>query len=131
MQAPSRTVLATSVEDWFGKRSYDRAAYGAPDRIGHRKRELGLTLSVVLPAREVAGTIGAIIDEISTAGRRTGLVDQLLVVDADSADGTADVAARHGAEVYQRGRPRCRSLAPPSARATRCGGRSRWPAGTS
>ena len=35
------------------------------------------------------------------AGRdRTGLIDQVLVVDADSPDGTAAIARAHGAEVY-------------------------------
>jgi len=32
--------------------------------------------------------------------QRTGLVDQVLVIDADSTDGTADIARAHGAEVY-------------------------------
>jgi glucosyl-3-phosphoglycerate synthase len=50
----------------------------------------------VLPAREVARTIGTIVDEV----RSVGIVDQLLVIDAGSADGSAEVAARHGAEVH-------------------------------
>ena len=31
---------------------------------------------------------------------RSGLIDQVLVVDADSSDGTADIARAPGAEVY-------------------------------
>ncbi len=54
------------------------------------------TLSVVLPAREVADTVGLIVERILSL---QGLVDQVLVVDADSNDGTADVAAAAGAEV--------------------------------
>ena len=50
-------------------------------------------VSVVLPARECAETIGRIVESISAG--------QVLVVDAASADGTADVAARAGAEVVQ------------------------------
>jgi glucosyl-3-phosphoglycerate synthase len=50
-------------------------------------------VSVVLPARECADTIGPIIESIDAG--------QVLVVDAASADGTADVAARTGAEVHQ------------------------------
>ena len=56
------------------------------------------TTTVVLPAREVADTIEPIVDRILALG---GLVDQLLVVDGASVDGTADVAARAGAEVRQ------------------------------
>ena len=54
------------------------------------------TLTVVLPAREVADTVGTIVERVHGLG---GLVDQVLVVDADSADGSADVARAAGAEV--------------------------------
>ena len=60
-----------------------------------RKRE---PVTVVLPAREVADTIGAIVEGLQDL---RGLVDQVLVVDSASDDGTADVAARLGAEVHQ------------------------------
>ena len=54
------------------------------------------TLTVVLPAREVADTVGEIVERILALD---GLVDQVLVVDADSADGSAAVARAAGAEV--------------------------------
>ena len=50
-------------------------------------------VSVVLPARECAATVGPIVQAIDAG--------QVLVVDAASADGTADVAKRAGAEVVQ------------------------------
>src|SRR3954453_24237018 len=56
------------------------------------------TVSVVLPAREVAGTIEPIVERILGLEE---LVDQLLVVDAASEDGSAEIAARAGAEVVQ------------------------------
>jgi glucosyl-3-phosphoglycerate synthase len=58
------------------------------------------TLTVVLPAREVADTVGTIVERILALD---GLVDQVLVVDADSADGSADVARAVGAEVVSEG----------------------------
>lgn len=73
------------------------------EEMGRLKRERGLTVSAVLPSRNVADTIGGIIDEIHAVNGRTNgnpLVDQILVVDADSPDGTADVAADRGAEVF-------------------------------
>jgi glucosyl-3-phosphoglycerate synthase len=60
-----------------------------------RKRE-GVT--VVLPAREVADTIGRVVDQLQSL---RGLVDQILVIDSASSDGTADIAAGLGAEVHQ------------------------------
>ena len=84
------------LDDWAGRRSY-RAADWDPGELAARKRG---TVSVIVPAREVAGTIGAIIDAIAPL-ERMGLVDELLVVDAASRDGTARVARAHGARVVQ------------------------------
>jgi len=52
----------------------------------------------VLPTREVADTIGPIVERLLSLD---GLVDQVLVVDAASRDGTADIAASLGAQVHQ------------------------------
>lgn len=62
-----------------------------------RKRE---PITVVLPAREVAETVGSIVERVLALN---GLVDQVLVVDAASLDGSAAVAAAAGAEVVQEG----------------------------
>jgi glucosyl-3-phosphoglycerate synthase len=86
--------------EWFRHRSYDFRQFSDLEEMGLRKRELGLTVSAVLPCRNVADTVGGIIDEIHAVNERTPLVDQILAVDADSADGTAEVAASKGAEVY-------------------------------
>jgi glucosyl-3-phosphoglycerate synthase len=56
------------------------------------------SVSVVVPVRECAPTIGSI--AATLAGLRDrGLIDQVLVVDADSADGSAGIAAAAGVEV--------------------------------
>lgn len=73
-------------------RSYQHAQFPLELLLEH-KRE---SLSVVLPAREVADTVGSIVERILELD---GLVDQLLVVDADSEDGSGEIAARAGAEV--------------------------------
>jgi glucosyl-3-phosphoglycerate synthase len=55
-------------------------------------------VSVCLPARDEAGTIGQIIEALLPL-RDCGLVDQLVVVN-DSTDDTAQIARRLGAEVH-------------------------------
>jgi glucosyl-3-phosphoglycerate synthase len=75
-------------------RTFDHREFPV-ERLLEQKRE---AVTVVLPAREVADTIGRIVDELLAL---EGLIDQVLVVDAASSDGTAEVAARHGAEVHQ------------------------------
>jgi glucosyl-3-phosphoglycerate synthase len=67
----------------------------ALDHLLERKTD---TVTVVLPAREVADTIGEIVARLRELDP---LVDQVLVVDAESQDGSAEVAARAGAEVHQ------------------------------
>lgn len=63
------------------------------DRLLEGKRQ---TLTVVLPAREVADTVGPIVERVLALD---GLVDQVLVVDADSEDGSGEIARAAGADV--------------------------------
>ena len=86
--------------EWFKHRSYNYRQFSDLGELGRRKRELGLTVSAVLPCRNVADTVGGIIDEIHAVNERSSLVDQILAVDADSEDGTVEVAVSKGAEVY-------------------------------
>ena len=52
-----------------------------------------------VPAREEAATIAGIVEPL-LALRERGVIDQVVVVDASSADGTAGIAAAAGAEVF-------------------------------
>jgi glucosyl-3-phosphoglycerate synthase len=70
------------------------------DRLAVEREE---TVSVVVPTRNCAETIGPI--AATLAGLRArGVIDQALVVDADSTDGTAAIAARAGLEVHSENR---------------------------
>jgi glucosyl-3-phosphoglycerate synthase len=73
-------------------RSFGHADYPLARLLEHKRQ----TLTVVLPAREVADTVGTIVERILALD---GLVDQVLVVDADSADRSAEIARAAGAEV--------------------------------
>jgi glycosyltransferase involved in cell wall biosynthesis len=79
---------------WLGERRHDGADFSL-DRLLEAK---ATTVAAILPARECATTIGPILDAIVPL-RGAGLLDELLVVDADSPDGTAAVAREHGARV--------------------------------
>ncbi|TFV74859.1 glucosyl-3-phosphoglycerate synthase [Blastococcus sp. CT_GayMR19] len=64
------------------------------------KRRGGHRISVVLPARNEAATVGGLVSELRERWmRRVPLVDELLVVDSDSTDATASVARAAGADV--------------------------------
>ena len=94
-----------TVWDWFGQRSFHHQDFHGFSVAGLGPAAAGVpahrpTVTLILPARGVAATVGPILDTVARLSERTGLVDQVLVIDADSADGTADIARAHGAEVY-------------------------------
>ncbi len=75
--------------------------------LAARKRELGLTVSVVIPARNEERTVGEVVSRIARLAADTGLVDELVVIDSDSTDKTSEAAAGAGATVH-----RAREVAP-------------------
>ena len=83
---------------WRRRRRYDAAAF---DPAALREVKGGRSVAVVLPARNVVDTVGRIVEETVAPLAAAGLVDEVLVVDAASPDGTADVARAAGARVLQ------------------------------
>ena len=65
-----------------------------------RVRELRgeASIAVVIPVRDEAATLGAVIDAVRD---HEELIDELVIVDDHSTDGSARVAERHGAKVVQ------------------------------
>src|SRR5260370_3380943 len=93
-----RSPMYMTVWDWFEQRSFHHRDFSGLASSGETTRRPAVT--VILPTRQVAGTIGPILDTVARLNERSGLVDQVLVVDADSRDGTADLAPAPGAQVY-------------------------------
>jgi glucosyl-3-phosphoglycerate synthase len=89
--------MEITVWEWFEQRSF---RYQDFRDLSEGADRLPLTTTLVLPTRNTAETIGPILDTVARLNDRTGLIEQVVVVDADSPDGTAEVARRHGAEVY-------------------------------
>ena len=83
--------------EWFEQRSSHFRDFRG---LAEGAARLPLTTTLVFPTRNTAGTIGPILDTVARLNERAGLIEQVVVVDADSADGTADIARDHGAEVY-------------------------------
>ena len=77
-------------------RSFDHSAF-PPERV---RAEREGTISVCVPSRDCAETIAPIVQTLVQL-REAGVVDQVAVLDAGSADGTAELAAANGAEVHQ------------------------------
>jgi glucosyl-3-phosphoglycerate synthase len=86
---PTRRAL-----EWAAARSFHHGDFDA-DRLRDERRA---RVSVCVPAREEARTIGHIVATLVSL-RERGVVDEVVVIDADSTDGTAEIAARAGANV--------------------------------
>jgi glucosyl-3-phosphoglycerate synthase len=84
------------VDAWLARRSY-RADDFPLERVRASKRA---SVSLVLPTRDVADTLGPILEQLVPL-RAAGVVDELVVIDAASRDGTAALAERLGATVVQ------------------------------
>ncbi|HSO97077.1 MAG TPA: glucosyl-3-phosphoglycerate synthase [Acidimicrobiia bacterium] len=71
------------------------------DDLTTRKRRLGVRVSVCLPARDEEATIGPIVGTVRRElMERSGLVDEVLVLDDGSVDGTAERARAAGGQVH-------------------------------
>lgn len=83
--------------DWAARRTYDGAEF-TPRLLAEIKGDQ--TVSVVIPVKEAALTVGRV-TATCTRLRDAGAIDQVIVVDAASSDGSAEHAARAGGEVHQ------------------------------
>jgi glucosyl-3-phosphoglycerate synthase len=84
---------------WFDSHTFDAAQFGVAELV-EAKQRAGQTVSVVIPARNEAATVAAVVSQIRQALLVSGLVDELIVLDSDSTDDTAAVARAAGADVY-------------------------------
>ncbi len=92
--------MQEDVRHWFDRRT-SRASDWQASRLVDVKGDTAI--SVVLPALNEQETIGAIVRTIRTdLMERHGLVDELVVMDSGSTDGTYDVAVEAGAKVVRR-----------------------------
>jgi glucosyl-3-phosphoglycerate synthase len=95
-RAPRGLARDLARTSWRARRSYSAEQFSL-ERLLAAKR---VSVAVVLPTREVVGTIGPIAEQAARL-RDVGLFDEVLVVDAASADGTAAIAHAAGLTVVQ------------------------------
>ncbi len=87
-----------AVSTWLARRRYAASEFELRRLRALPERP---SVTVVIPARECAATVAGVIETTVGPAYAAGLVDQVVVVDAASADGTADRAAAAGATVMQ------------------------------
>ncbi len=95
-RAPRGLARDLARSDWRARRSYTADEFPL-ERLLELKRS---SVALVLPAREVATTIGPIAERAAQL-LDMGLLDEALVVDAGSRDGSAAIAEAAGLTVVQ------------------------------
>ena len=88
--------VTRAVTQWLARRRLHADDY-PPRRLADLKGTT--TVTVIVPTKECAATIAGVLEGTVQPLAQHGLVDELVVVDADSADGTASIARRAGARV--------------------------------
>jgi glucosyl-3-phosphoglycerate synthase len=95
-RAPRGLAQDLARADWRARRSYTASEFPLERLLAAKS----CSVALVLPAREVAATIGAVAAHAARL-RDAGLLDEVLVVDAHSRDGSAQIAAQAGVQVVQ------------------------------
>ncbi|HEY5194958.1 MAG TPA: glucosyl-3-phosphoglycerate synthase [Solirubrobacteraceae bacterium] len=95
-RAPRGLARDLARADWRARRSYRAEQFP----LGELLERKDSTIALVLPAREVAATIGPIAEQAARL-RDLGLLDEVLLVDAASKDATARIATETGLKVVQ------------------------------
>ena len=93
--------MRLEVAQWLSRRTYRSDDFSVEEALA-AKRRAGSRISVVLPALDEESTVGAIVERIRCSFVDAApLVDEIVVMDSGSTDGTARVAAAAGARVVR------------------------------
>lgn len=88
-------------EDWFGRNTHHWQDWALADLVA-AKESTGQRVSLVVPARNEAATVGDVVTKVRDALTHTALlVDEIVVIDSDSTDDTYAVATDAGATVHR------------------------------
>jgi glucosyl-3-phosphoglycerate synthase len=90
--------MEAAARQWFDSHTFDAGQFPVA-ALAELKRQSARTVSVVIPARNEAATVAEVVSQIR-ATLVPGLVDELIVLDSDSTDGTAEIARAAGASVF-------------------------------
>jgi len=88
-------------EAWYRRRTSDWRDWPLAELLENKQRS-GTRISVVIPARNEERTVASVVGPLfRTLVTDAHLVDELVVIDSDSTDGTAAAASGAGAVVYR------------------------------
>ena len=107
VEAERQQPMNERAEAWFLRQTSTWRDWPLP-QLAASKRRQDARIIVVIPARNEERTVGGVVSAVRDV-LMTGvpLMDEVVVMDSDSTDATAEIAARAGATVYG-----CRDIGP-------------------
>jgi glucosyl-3-phosphoglycerate synthase len=97
-------ILPANIPDlspWLSKNRYNHTDFSVP-QLATTVQEKNLSITVLIPAKEVSSTIGDVIRRTVRPLLDARVIHRIVVIDAASQDGTAGLAIEAGSQVLQR-----------------------------
>ena len=96
-----QTAISVLVDKWFAENTFNADEFQDLDYLLRLKRERGLSISLALPALNEERTVGNVIQTIKEALVESApLLDEIVLMDSNSADRTREIAQDLGVPVY-------------------------------
>ncbi|HEU0291465.1 MAG TPA: glucosyl-3-phosphoglycerate synthase [Anaerolineales bacterium] len=94
-------AISILVDKWFAENTFHANEFNRLRELVQSKRQQGLSISLALPTLNEEETVGKVIRTMkSELMQRTPLLDEIILIDSNSADCTREIAQREGIPVY-------------------------------
>lgn len=98
----AKESVSTRVDRWFAQNTYHNSEFEDVNALLAMKAKQGLTISLGLPALNEGETIGKIVRTMKQALMVDApLLDEIVLIDSNSTDNTADIALAQGIPMFQ------------------------------
>ncbi|MGC8875098.1 MAG: glucosyl-3-phosphoglycerate synthase [Chloroflexia bacterium] len=93
--------ISSLVDRWFASNTFHSSEFSDLEQLLRLKRARGVTISLALPALNEAATIRNVITTLRHAlMEEVPLLDEIVLIDSNSTDGTREIATSLGIPVY-------------------------------
>ena len=88
------------IDDWYNNNTFHYEQFSIKELVGIKKKK-NIRISLCFPTLNEEQTIGIILSIVKKTIYEPGLVDEVIVIDSNSSDSTAEIVRSVGFEVYQ------------------------------
>ena len=94
-------AISILVDKWFAENTFHADEFNHLRDLVQSKRQQGLTISLAMPALNEEETVGKVLRTMKTElMQKTPLLDEIVLIDSNSADRTREIAQKEGIPVY-------------------------------